>query len=90
MENLSLQNINQNQHKIDPALKLNNKRINQKVRNQNLQQTKIKSSYRSWNSGANGVAETSKHHHNKKINKILNSQIMRMTKNLLKMMTKAI
>ena len=41
------QNINQNQHKIDPALKLNNKRINQKVRNQNLQQTKIKSSDRS-------------------------------------------
>ena len=33
--------------------------------------------------------ETSKHHHNKKINKILNSQIMRMTKNLLKMMTKS-
>ena len=36
------QNINQNQHKIDPALKLNNKSVNQKVRNQNRQQTKIK------------------------------------------------
>ena len=84
MEHLSHQNINQNQHKIDPALKLNNKSINQKVRNQNRQQTKIKAATGAGIAGAAGAAETSKHHHNKKINKILNTQTMRMTKNLLK------